>query len=132
MRNKRAEADGPFRLITIAISHYCEKARWALDRLDIEYQEEAHLPFFHIPAVKRQRGRRSTPVLVSAAGVFPDSTQILGYLDRYASPSGRLYPDDSSWREVSELEEHFDEGLGVEARRFVYHYLLPSRDLVLR
>jgi glutathione S-transferase len=35
------------RLLTIPISHYCEKARWALDRLGLPYVEERHLQVFH-------------------------------------------------------------------------------------
>ena len=35
------------RLITIPISHYCEKARWALDRAGIEYREERHIQGVH-------------------------------------------------------------------------------------
>ena len=34
-------------LITIPISHYCEKARWALDRARQPYVEVRHLPLFH-------------------------------------------------------------------------------------
>jgi glutathione S-transferase len=30
----------PARLVTIPISHYCEKARWALGRARIAYREE--------------------------------------------------------------------------------------------
>ena len=32
----------PLRLVTIPISHYCEKARWALERAGIAYREERH------------------------------------------------------------------------------------------
>jgi glutathione S-transferase len=35
------------RLITIPVSHYCEKARWALTKLKLPYVEEAHMPPFH-------------------------------------------------------------------------------------
>ncbi len=31
------------RLLTIPISHYCEKARWALDRAGLDYVEERHV-----------------------------------------------------------------------------------------
>ncbi|MCW3023116.1 MAG: Glutathione S-transferase family protein, partial [Conexibacter sp.] len=31
-------------LVTIPISHYCEKARWALDRAGVAYEERRHLP----------------------------------------------------------------------------------------
>ena len=35
------------RLIAFAVSHYCEKARWALERLNIPFIEERHVPGFH-------------------------------------------------------------------------------------
>ena len=35
-------------LITISFSHYCEKARWALDRCGIEFRERANLPLFAV------------------------------------------------------------------------------------
>ena len=31
------------RLLTIPISHYCEKARWALERAGLAYREERHV-----------------------------------------------------------------------------------------
>jgi glutathione S-transferase len=35
------------RLITFRISHYCERVRWALDRISFPYVEECHLPPLH-------------------------------------------------------------------------------------
>lgn len=35
-------------LITIRGSHYCEKARWALDRCHVPYTEKAYMPMMHI------------------------------------------------------------------------------------
>jgi len=40
----------PHRLITLAFSHYNEKARWALDRYAVPYREEPHMPFVCSPA----------------------------------------------------------------------------------
>ena len=40
------------RLITIPISHYCEKGRWALDRAGVQYTEVPHLQGFHVAASK--------------------------------------------------------------------------------
>ena len=31
------------RLLTIPISHFCEKARWALERAGLAYREERHV-----------------------------------------------------------------------------------------
>ncbi len=58
------------RLITIPVSHFCEKARWALEHAGIPYVEEGHLPFFSIRAVRRAGGRRSVPVLVTDEGTI--------------------------------------------------------------
>jgi len=44
------------RLVTIPISHYCEKARWALERAGVPYREERHVQGVHILA-SRLAGR---------------------------------------------------------------------------
>ena len=69
-----------FRLITISISHFCEKARWALTKLQVPYVEEAHIPPFHLLATSRVGGK-TTPVLVTKKEVFTNSTEIWKYLD---------------------------------------------------
>ncbi|MEM1168380.1 MAG: glutathione S-transferase N-terminal domain-containing protein [Cyanobacteria bacterium P01_H01_bin.35] len=53
-----------YRLITIPISHFSEKARWALDRLNITYTEEPHVPVFHRFATMKYDGI-SVPVLAT-------------------------------------------------------------------
>ena len=58
-------------LVTISISHYCEKARWALDRAGLAYEERRHLPALHRVAVKRAGGNLTAPVLVCEDGVLP-------------------------------------------------------------
>ena len=52
-------------LITIAPSHYCEKARLALQRAGLPFTESAWLPLLHVYGVRGGGGRRSTPVLVT-------------------------------------------------------------------
>ena len=62
------EASQAPRLITIPISHYCEKARWALERADIPYREERHLQVIHWAHVWRAGRGRTAPVLVTRTG----------------------------------------------------------------
>ena len=69
------------RLITIPMSHYCEKARWALERLGLEYYEERHLQVFHYPRTWWISRGPSVPVLVDGGRVVADSTAILQHLD---------------------------------------------------
>ncbi|MEB3343132.1 glutathione S-transferase N-terminal domain-containing protein [Okeania sp.] len=106
-----------YRLITIPVSHYCEKVRWALDRLKITYTEEPHIPLFHRLATFKYDSI-SVPVLATENhGIFVDSTDILHYLSAIAPPDKKLYPDIPELRkEVEELEDLFDEKLGVAVR----------------
>jgi glutathione S-transferase len=117
----------PARLITIPISHYCEKARWALDRAGIAYREERHIQIVHRVASRRAGGRGTVPVLVTAEGVFAQSADVLAYADRHGA---RLYPEEPTLRdEVIALERDFDADLGREGRRWMYSHVLPRRDL---
>lgn len=117
----------PARLITIPFSHYCEKARWALDRRGVDYQEEAHLPMLHTRHTRRLGGR-SVPLLViggeGGPRVLADSTDILGYADEAGTRGAPLYPQDGG--EVAALEDRFDEVLGPHARRLGYFGLLQD------
>ncbi len=114
----------PFRLITIPISHYCEKVRWALDKLKLTYVEEKHTPPFHLLATGRVGGK-TTPVLVTEAEVLIDSTDILRYLDSIAPINAKLYPTDSNQRrEVEELEDLFNLQLGPATRRWGYFHIM--------
>jgi len=118
------------RLITIPISHYCEKARWALDRAGLAYREERHVQLVHRVASRRAGGGGTVPVLVTADGVFAQSADILAYADRRSEPGARLYPEDPERRaEVVALERDFDADLGPQGRRWMYFHILPERDL---
>lgn len=120
------------KLITIPISHYCEKARWALDRFGIAFEERRHLQMFHYPWAWAAAGTPMVPVLIDGQTTIADSTAILQYLDRTADPSLRLYPADAASRaDVDRLEHDFDERLGVETRRWMYLELMRDGDVDL-
>ena len=124
--------DTAYRLVTIPPSHYCEKARWGLEYFGVGYTEERHPPMLHYGPCRRAGGGRTAPVLVTDAGVYPDSTEILHFLDRRHANHARLYPDHSDRRAaVDELEDLFDLKLGPHTRRLAYFHLLQHRDLFL-
>jgi len=113
------------RLVTIPISHYCEKARWALDWGGFDYREDGHVQLIHwlrsVPL-----GSRTVPVLVDGPLVVADSTAIVQHLDAKVESTRRLYPDDPAGRaEASRWEEEFDVRLGPHVRRFAYQALFP-------
>lgn len=122
----------PGTLITIPISHYCEKARWALDRAGVGYRERPHLQIFHWVAVRRAGGGKTAPVLVLGDRVFADSADILEEADAQAPPERRLFPEDpAAAEEVRTLQSEFDTRLGPHGRRWMYEGLHGRRDIAL-
>jgi glutathione S-transferase len=122
----------PCVLITIPISHYCEKARWALDRAGVGYEEHAHLQLIHRFAVRRAGGGTTAPVLVCGDRVLAESAEIVDEADARAPADRRLYPDDpGAAAEIRALERDFDERLGPHGRRWMYNGLRGRRDLAI-
>jgi glutathione S-transferase len=116
-----------FRLITIPVSHYVEKVRWALDYLKIPFQESPQMPPFHRGAAKKYGGT-TVPILIAGTIVKTDSTDILHYLDTLAP--GKLYPTDPELQALSaELENLFNLTLGENTRRWGYSSIL-TRELL--
>lgn len=108
------------KLITIPISHYVEKVKWALQRAGLPYNEESHIPGVHAAVTLwHTRGaHRATPVLIDGDQTIPDSTAILQHLATKYHQKW-LYPTP----EVLHLEERFDENIGPHTRRFIYQQL---------
>jgi glutathione S-transferase len=96
-------SSAPAVLITIPLSHYCEKARWALDRVALTFREHAYAPLLHLVATKRYAGG-TVPLLVHDGAHFVDSTAILVHADA-ARGGDLLYPRDGRLRgEVEVLD----------------------------
>ena len=112
-------------LVTIPISHYGERARWALDHAGLDYHEVHHLQMFSWVASLSRGGGKTVPILLTGSGVLRDSADIV----RYASERAEipLYPNDPAAREeVLRLEEGYAGAYGVETRRVVYEWFLRS------
>jgi len=119
-------------LLTIPISHYCEKARWALDRAGISYVEQAHIQAIHRLAARRAGGGLTVPVLLCGDGVLTDSADILAWADRQSPPIRALYPKrPDRAAEVRRLEDYFNTSLGPQSRCWLYQQLRGRRDLAL-
>jgi len=109
------------RLVTIRYSHYCEKARWALERARIEFVEEPHVPIISWIGALGSGGNRTAPVFVAGGKTYSESTDVLRYADEHGS-ADKLFPAGDA--EVERLEEHYDRHLGPTARRAVYDDVL--------
>ncbi len=121
------------RLVTIPISHYCEKARWALERAEMPYREERHVQGVHQIVARRASGGITVPVLVTPDGAIGDSAEILAWVDGRTPPEHRLFPAEPEARdEVERLCRRLDEGLGPRGRRLMYVHMLANPRLALR
>ena len=119
-------------LIHVPVSHYAEKARWALDHKRIPHTRRWPPGGLH-PVVTwlATRGAHQTvPVLIADGEGIGDSTAIIAYLEQ-RFPDRPLYPADSEERERAlALEDWFDEELGPYIRRMVYHHLAADPELL--
>jgi glutathione S-transferase len=121
------------RLVTIPISHYCEKARWALERAGLAYREERHVQGIHRLAARRAGGGMTVPVLVTPDGAIGESAEILTWVDERTAPEHRLFPVTARPRlEVEGLCRRLDEVLGPKGRRLMYVHMLAARQLALQ
>jgi glutathione S-transferase len=115
----------------LRLSHYNEKARWALDHKRVPHLRRSLLPAVHAVVAQRLTGEPTTPVLTLDGRSIGDSTRIIAAIEeRWPDPP--LYPQDPSQRRRAlELEEFFDEELGPHIRRASYQELLSRPDVLV-
>lgn len=117
----------------IEVSHYNEKARWALDYKGVPHERRVPMPGLHgFTALALTRGRhRRLPILDLDGRRIPDSTAIVAALEEHR-PDPPLYPEDPADRaRALELEDFFDEQLAPEIRRLVWHHTIDDTDAVI-
>jgi glutathione S-transferase len=130
MNQPAAKIEQPVRLITIPVSHYCEKIRWALNRLQIPFVEEPHMPPFHRWATSKVGGG-SVPVLISGVKVLTDSEEILRYLEAIAPEASKLYPSDAEdLKQIEKLVKSFDSVLAPAVRNWFYFYAFDHAEII--
>jgi glutathione S-transferase len=114
----------------IEVSHYNEKARWALDYKGIPHERRAPLPGLTglwAGALTRGKSRR-VPVLRLDGRIVADSTAIIAALEEH-QPDPPLYPADPAERtRALDLEDFFDEELAPAIRSFMFAHTLASGD----
>src|SRR5690348_9488038 len=117
------------RFVTIPLSHYCERARWALDLSGISYREESHVPLFHRLATSRAGGR-TVPVLVVGHEVIDDSAAIVRCVHQHVPRIGLLPSDPEERQMVTEYERFIEREIGPHVRRWAYGHLLQQYRLL--
>ena len=118
------------RLLEFPHSHYCEKARWALDYKGVSFQAVALLPGLHLRTVRKYAPDTSVPVLLNNRDAIQGSGDIIDYLDAHY-PQRRLTPlDADELRACMDIENAMDKKLGVTIRQILYATLLDYPDFI--
>jgi len=104
----------------LEISHYSEKARWALDYKGVAHERRAVTPGLQELTARRLRAGRTVPSLAMNGRAIGDSTKIIEEVER-RWPEPRLYPAAPEERSRAlDLEDYFDEQCGPDARRVLF------------
>lgn len=112
------------KLYQFPVSHYCEKARWALDYKGIPYEAQTLLPGLHFRKLKPIASESTVPVLVLHNTVIQGSDQIIDQLDK-DFPAKPLTPrDPAQQQQVTEWEIFAANKIADPLRCFYYYYLL--------
>ncbi len=118
-------------LYQFPLSHFCEKARWALDYKGLEYRAVNLLPGLHVKTTRRLADRSSVPILVHDRTTIQGSGQIISHLDS-SFPQHPLTPgDETARRDALEWEAFADAEIGVHVRRICYQVLLQHPETVI-
>ena len=116
-------------LITFGISHYCEKARWALDWHGVGYDEIGWVPGFHAILAKWHGAKHTTvPLLLDGKRVIQGSGAIIDWADEQAQDRSRRL----TFPGALEIERRADDGIGINARRLFYAEILPEAPFAIK
>jgi glutathione S-transferase len=118
------------RLNTFAISHFSEKARWALDLNGIDYTERRLLPGPHVFVIKRMAPATTVPTLEHDGAVVQGSSAILDYLETRLGATRLAVPPAAATR-ARELEATVDRAFGLGTQRIFYATLLANKSVVI-
>ncbi|GBF50011.1 glutathione S-transferase, N-terminal domain protein [Leptospira ryugenii] len=111
------------KLYAFPISHFSEKARFALDRAGYSYDLQLLYPGEHIQILKDKVPETSVPVLETEKGWIQGSSLVLDLVEEKA------FGKKAEANERAE-EEKIDEILGKGLQTILYYYVLPSPEIV--
>jgi len=118
-------------LYQFPISHYCEKARWALDYKKIQYDIKNLLPGLHMSKARQLASDTSVPILVLDKSVIQGSDNIISHLDKSFAARGLTPQADQLKQQALEWERYVDHEIGDHVRRCCYHILLEYPEIVI-
>jgi len=124
-------------LYVFAISHYCEKARWTLDYLGVNYTLRHLAPGAHRRFANKLGTPASTlPILVlgdeDGDKFIQGSSAIINWAEINKSASSPSLTPKTDWQEALEIEQRLDDVLGVHIRRYYYSEALMDYPAMVR
>jgi len=107
-------------LYVFNISHYCEKARWALDHFGIAHEVRHVMIGLHRRIAKKMGSKLgSVPFLQTEGGVIAGSSAIIDWCEVQNSDKCLSLAGDQP-EQVRAAEKRLDDIVGVHLRRFYY------------
>jgi glutathione S-transferase len=119
------------KLYTFNISHFSEKARWALDYEGISYEESVLLPGPHQLVTRRIARRTHVPVLEHDGQYVQGSSAIIDYVADRLGGTKLTAIDPIERAKALELENTLDQAFGRGAQQVLYSALLNDRRTVI-
>jgi len=119
------------KLYTFNISHFSEKARWALDYEGIAYEEKVLLPGPHQLVTRRIARRTHVPVLEHDGQYVQGSGAIIDYIADRLGGAKLTAIDPARRARALELEKTLDQTFGRGVQQVLYSVLLKDRRTVI-
>lgn len=115
------------------ISHFSEKARWALDHHDLAYRDARLIPGLHMAVIRGLKLKRTwVPILVLGKNRIQGSGAIIDQAELLGGGRSLMPPAESDRRKVTEWEARLDDDVGVALRNALYSVLIDDARLLRR
>ncbi len=120
-------------LYVFAISHYCEKARWALDYLGIDYELHHVAPGEHAEIAKKLGGSNTSVPYVHVDGkIIQGSANIISWAQSQSGTGEKRLTPEVELELCTDIEKRIDDIAGVHIRRFYYSEALVEHPGTVR
>jgi len=120
------------KLITMYLSPWSERVRWALAFKHLPYEKQNYQPGVDEEELKKLTGQNQVPVLVTDGKVIPDSTAILEWLEASVPEPALLPKAEKDRAQVTLWEELMLGVVGPQGRTLISGRLLRSSDPEMR
>ncbi len=120
-------------LITFGISHYCEKARWALDWHGVAYDEVSWPPVVHMVLARRMGAKGTTvPIFLVGDALIQDSSRIIDWAEQNSVGQRPLLAPQGDLNKAKMIEQRVNDVVAVQVRRHLYAETISHHDQTVK